>query len=125
MRGAQRSIAIAAFLLNAAATADKLAYRHFEGSVLTQGRVVWLANCEACHGYGTAGAPMPMYPDEWRERLKQPKQTLYRHAIEGFYGPDDTVMPARGGNDHLSDDDVRMAVDYMTELATYYLKPTE
>lgn len=105
--------------------ADHRAYRQFDGDRLTQGREVWLANCEACHGYGIAGAPIPMQPDEWRPRLAQERDTLYRHAIEGFYGPNDTVMPARGGNDQLTDEQVRVAVDYMATLADYYLHTKE
>jgi cytochrome c oxidase cbb3-type subunit 3 len=125
MRGGKMPVIGMALLLSAAASAEDPIYRFFDGSSLTQGRVVWLANCESCHGYGIAGAPIPMQPDEWRERLKQDRQTLHRHAIEGFYGPDDTVMPARGGNADLSDDEVRLAVDYMTQLATYYLQSKE
>ena len=98
------------------------AYTEFTGAGLTQGRVIWLANCEGCHGYGTAGAPIPMVPGDWRHRLAKPRDTLYRHAIEGFFGPDDAMMPLRGGNDSLTDDEVRVAVDYMTTLADYYLQ---
>ncbi len=105
--------------------ADPSAYREFDGTQLTQGRVVWLANCEGCHGYGTAGAPVPMAPDDWRARLQKSQAMLYRHAIDGFFGPDDTMMPPRGGNDSLSDDDVRAAVDYMTTLAHSYLQSEE
>lgn len=102
--------------------ADKPAYQQFEGTQLAQGRVIWLANCEGCHGYGTAGAPIPMEADDWRARLAKPRETLYRHAIEGFFGPDDTMMPARGGNDALTDPEVRAAVDYMAALADFYLQ---
>ena len=49
---------------------------------------------------------------------------LYSHAIEGFFGPDDTMMPARGGNPDLTDEEVKLAVDYMLALATYYLEQT-
>ena len=66
-----------------------------------------------------------MVPEEWRERLQQGRETLYLHAIEGFYGPDDTVMPARGGNEELTDNQVRIAVDYMATLADYYLQSEE
>ncbi|MGB0712252.1 MAG: c-type cytochrome, partial [Gammaproteobacteria bacterium] len=88
---------------------------------LEQGRQLWLDNCEGCHGYGTAGAPIPMIPGEWKPRLAQDKAVLYRHAIEGFFGPDDAMMPARGGNDALSDAEVRAAVDYMTTLARHHI----
>lgn len=121
-----RTLAIGALLcVSTAPLADKPAYRHFEGDRLSQGRTIWLGTCEACHGYGTAGAPIPMYPDEWRARLQKDRAVLYRHAIEGFFGPDDTYMPPRGGNDALSDDEVRLAVDYMTTLATHYLQSKE
>lgn len=105
--------------------ADDSAYRQFDGAQLTQGRVLWLENCEGCHGYGTAGAPVPMVPSEWEGRLVKARETLYKHAIEGFFGPDDTMMPPRGGNESLTDDEVRAAVDYMAALATFYLKQGE
>ena len=43
--------------------ADNPAYGVFEGTQLAQGRAVWLADCEGCHGYGVAGAPIPMHAD--------------------------------------------------------------
>jgi len=42
--------------------------------------------------------------------------TLYQHAIEGYTG-EAGIMPAKGGNLALSDDNVRAAVDYMVEQA--------
>ena len=106
-------------------SADTSVYREFPEPTLTQGRVIWLDNCEGCHGYGTAGAPIPMQPEEWRPRLAKDRATLYRHAIEGFFGEDDTMMPPRGGNDSLSDQEVRAAVDYMAALALSYLQQQE
>ncbi|MGB5254902.1 MAG: c-type cytochrome [Sedimenticolaceae bacterium] len=100
-------------------------YPEFAGPAMTQGRVIWLQNCETCHGYGVAGAPIPMHAEEWRGRLKQQRATLYQHAIEGFYGPDDTYMPPRGGNKALSDAEVRAAVDYMAALAHSYIQQAE
>lgn len=37
---------------------------------------------------------------------------LYEHAIKGFTGSKGS-MPAKGGNPSLSDDDVKVTVDYM------------
>lgn len=88
---------------------------------LGEGRQVWLQNCQTCHAYGIAGAPIPKIPSQWEERLQSPLSQLYQHAIEGFYGESDTHMPARGGNPALSDAEVTAAVDYMVALATYYL----
>lgn len=107
-------------LLGTPAWAVNPAYVELPGSGLVQGRTLWLDNCEGCHGYGIAGAPIPMFPEDWRERLQKPRSLLYQHAIEGFFGPDDTMMPPRGGNPELTDRQVRQAVDYMTALARYH-----
>jgi cytochrome c5 len=118
---------LGALLLMALASAPAPAaapspYIEFQGLHLAQGRAVWLGTCEGCHGYGTAGAPIPMEPSEWQPRLQQPIPVLYRHAIKGFFGPDDTYMPPRGGNSELSDAQVRAAVDYMVRLAHHYIE---
>ena len=98
------------------------AYVELQGEHLQQGRKIWLATCEGCHGYGIAGAPVPMHPEEWVPRLEKDKAVLYEHAINGFFGVDDTMMPARGGNPELSDSEIRSAVDYMAALAAYYIQ---
>lgn len=112
-------------LLTSGTGAGESAYVHLDGETMALGRATWLANCEGCHGYGIAGAPIPMTPVDWKPRLKQDQATLYRHAIEGFFGPEYTMMPPRGGNDQLSDAEVKAAVDYMTGLARYYINRQE
>lgn len=104
-----------------AAAGEATPYIEFQDEHLAQGRVIWLGTCEGCHGYGIAGAPVPMEPEQWQPRLAQPMPVLYHHAIEGFFGPDYTYMPPRGGNDKLSDAEVRSAVDYMARLARHYI----
>jgi len=101
------------------------AYREFDTSELNTGRAIWLDNCEGCHAYGYGGAPIPMQPIQWKPRVLKNRQTLYQHAIEGFYGPDDSMMPARGGNAQLSDTEVKAAVDYMVALATWFIENEE
>ena len=93
-----------------------------EDQELAQGRALWMGTCESCHGYGVADAPIPMQPDEWVFRLKKGRDVLYEHAINGFIGPDYSMMPARGGNEDLNDSEVKRAVDYMIYLAEFYLK---
>lgn len=100
---------------------DGKGYVEFDTPELKKGRTIWMDSCENCHGYGTAGAPIPMNPDEWDFRIKKGKPVLYDHAINGFFGPDDTMMPERGGNPELTDDEVKAAVDYMTSLAKHYI----
>lgn len=112
-------------MVPALAWADNPAYYQFEGDHLAQGRSLWLENCEGCHGYGIAGAPIPTAPHDWAPRIRQPIDTLYTHAIEGFFGSDDTMMPPRGGNASLSDDQVKAAVDYMVTLARHHIKNEE
>ena len=74
------------------ATASQVAaaekYLRSDDSNISQGRELWLQNCESCHGYGIADAPVPMNPEDWGQRLSKGKQLLYDHAINGFIGPD-------------------------------------
>ena len=95
-------------------------YPCFPGESLNTGRAVWLDNCWSCHGDGTAGAPRPSRYGEWAQRITRGRDMLYRHAIEGFIGPDYTMMPARGGNEDLNDGEVMAAVDYMLRLVQYF-----
>lgn len=62
-----------------------------------------------------------MKVSHWEHRVVKPRQELYDHAINGFFGPDDTHMPARGGNEALTNNEVELAVDYMVALASHYL----
>jgi cytochrome c5 len=39
---------------------------------------------------------------------------LVEHALNGFQGPAGTEMPARGGNPDLTDDQVTLAVAFVT-----------
>ena len=101
---------------------DDNIFLHFSSDSLQKGRTVWIENCKGCHAYGIAGAPVPMITSDWQARVIKPRQTLYRHAIEGFFGPDDTMMPERGGNSDLSDLEIMSAVDYMVALAEHTIR---
>ena len=109
------------FVLLNSVSADDQAYIKFSEQALIEGREIWLDSCEGCHAYGIAGSPNPLKPDDWRQRLAKDQAVLYEHAIDGFFGPDDTMMPPRGGNHALSDEEVKVAVDYMTSLAEHYI----
>lgn len=100
--------------------ADAARFPELPGATLQTGRALWVANCMTCHGYGIAGAPDPTDPKSWAARLQKPRETLYEHALNGFFGPGDTMMPARGGNAALSDEEVKRAVDYMTAVAALH-----
>ena len=70
--------------------------------------------CMACHNSGVAGSPKIGDKDAWADRIAQGMDLLYEHAIVGFQGKAG-YMPPKGGFAHLSDDDVKLAVDYMVE----------
>lgn len=80
------------------------------------GETVYQNTCSACHASGVAGAPVFGSADAWGDRIAKGKETLYQHALNGFQG-DSGVMPAKGGNSGLSDEEVKAAVDYMVEAA--------
>jgi len=107
---------------HAQAMAEKVDYLQSGDEVLQYGREMWLENCEGCHGYGIADAPIPMRPDDWKHRVIKNRALLYKHAIEGFIGEDYSMMPARGGNEKMNDQQVKAAVDYMLFLANFYIK---
>ncbi|MEO1845782.1 MAG: c-type cytochrome [Pseudomonadota bacterium] len=76
------------------------------------GQKVYQASCIACHGAGIAGAPLVGNAAAWASRIEAGADSLYTNAINGFQGSSG-VMPGKGGNAALSDDEVKAAVDYM------------
>jgi cytochrome c5 len=80
--------------------------------VALSGDAVYQQNCLACHGSGVMGAPAFGDKAAWAPRIAQGYETLVKHAVEGI-----RMMPARGGNAELSDDEVASAVAYMANEA--------
>lgn len=77
------------------------------------GEDVYHKTCKMCHAKGMANAPKLGDAAAWKDRIAQGKDTLYTHALKGFRGKG--MMPPKGGNSKLSDDEVKAAVDYMVE----------
>ena len=77
------------------------------------GAVIYDNLCAGCHKSGAGGAPT-MTAAGMGARAGQGKDLLYQHAIEGFQGSAG-VMPAKGGNPALTDDQVKATVDWMLE----------
>lgn len=88
------------------AAASQVAY---EGTL--DGSVIYNNLCSACHGAGVAGAPK-LEKAAWAARVAQGTDTLVSHALNGFQGAAG-VMPPRGGNPALSDEQVRATVTWM------------
>ncbi len=83
------------------------------GGDLALGEKVFNANCVSCHGAGVLGAPKFGDKAAWGPRIAQGKDTLYTHALNGF-----KMMPPRGGNAALKDEEVKAAIDYMVSKAS-------
>src|SRR5688572_18640458 len=109
--GALAAAAIFASLAAAPANAQK--FPDFPDPRLKQGRAIWLGTCEACHANDIAGAPLVSNKAAWAPRLAKGKDALYKSALGGLTGPKGTQMRPRGGNDKLTDGQVKSAVEYM------------
>ncbi|KFL36011.1 c-type cytochrome [Arenimonas donghaensis] len=92
----------------AAASAGQVAY---DGTL--DGKVIYDNLCGACHTSGAGGAPK-LVRAEWTARIAQGMDTVHKHAIEGFQGSAG-IMPAKGGNPNLTDEQVIAAVDWMLD----------
>jgi len=92
----------------AAAAASEVAY----GGTL-DGAVIFNNLCTGCHTSGAGGAPT-MSAADWTARIAQGKDVLYTHAIDGYTGSAG-VMPPKGGNPALTDEQVTATVDWMLE----------
>ncbi len=72
------------------------------------GKTVYEQACQMCHSAGVAGAPKTGDTATWGARNAKGLDVLYAHAIDGF-----NMMPPKGGNMALSDEQVKAAVDHM------------
>lgn len=82
-----------------------------------EGRQVWLADCENCHGIGKADSPRFTDTEAWAPRLVKGEAALIASAINGFEGRSEGGMPPRGGNKELTDEQVTAAVRYMIHFS--------
>ena len=102
----------------AAAAAEEAAAAAAEQAQVAAGPVdgesVYNTACMACHDAGIAGAPKIGDSEAWSARMTQGMEILIEHAIQGYQG-EAGVMPAKGGNPTLTDEEVTAAVQYMVD----------
>lgn len=79
------------------------------------GESIYNSVCHICHNAGITGAPKPGDVDNWTPRLAKGIDALYANSIDGYQG-ETGIMPPKGGNLSLTDDDVKSAVDYLVGL---------
>ena len=72
------------------------------------GEKIYKGICFSCHDVGVAGSPKLGDKAAWAPRIATGNEALYHSSINGK-----NVMPAKGGNPALSDDEVKAAVDFM------------
>jgi cytochrome c5 len=74
------------------------------------GEQVYNGLCMSCHGAGVAGAPI-RGSEQMAQRLDEKGvDTLVSSVINGL-----NVMPPRGGNPALTDEEIRAAVEFMIQ----------
>ncbi|MBE0599149.1 MAG: cytochrome c5 family protein [Desulfuromonadales bacterium] len=83
---------------------------------LETGQQVYQSSCASCHDQGVAGAPVRGNQEQWAARLEKGYEALVTSSINGYTG-EMGVMPPRGGNPNLSDEEVAAAVAYMMEMS--------
>ncbi|MBI2993579.1 MAG: cytochrome c5 family protein [Gammaproteobacteria bacterium] len=77
------------------------------------GKQTYSGLCFSCHGTGLPGIPQFGDKAAWAPRIAAGTDLLHEHALKGYTGTSGIMMPAKGGNPALSDDEVKLAVDYM------------
>lgn len=79
-------------------------------SSASNGSGVYTKNCASCHKLGMIGSPKTGDKAAWKPLISAGVPQLTQSVINGK-----GVMPARGGNSSLSDDEIQAAVEYMVE----------
>ncbi|MEI7824892.1 MAG: c-type cytochrome [Chlorobiaceae bacterium] len=81
---------------------------------LAGSKALYDTNCAACHDSGMMGAPKPGDKAAWAPRIAQGNALLVSHANKGFKGKVG-MMPAKGGNAKLTDEETTNIVNYMAD----------
>ena len=80
---------------------------------LNEGKTLYESNCAGCHDSGSSGAPKLGDKAAWRNRIAEGNDVLLKKAIAGIDGKVG-MMPPKGGNASLTDEEVKTVIGYMT-----------
>ncbi|NQY51729.1 MAG: cytochrome c5 family protein [Piscirickettsiaceae bacterium] len=83
-----------------------------ETSNVGGGKKIVTQICAMCHDQGVMNAPKLGNNKDWAPRIRKGIDVLYENALNGF-----NMMPARGGDSSLTDNNVKSAVNYMIYIA--------
>ncbi|NHZ65572.1 c-type cytochrome [Massilia genomosp. 1] len=81
-------------------------------AVLAAGEKIYTASCASCHAAAVMGAPKLGDQPSWTPRIAKGVEVLYASAMNGF-----KMMPPRGGNAALKDEEIKSVVDFMVSKA--------
>lgn len=79
-----------------------------QAAVVSAGEAIYQQACSVCHAGGVGEAPIPGHKAAWSDRLAKGRDALVSSALSGI-----GIMPPKGGQNQLSDDDVAAAVDFI------------
>ncbi|UOD30061.1 cytochrome c5 family protein [Massilia violaceinigra] len=80
--------------------------------VLAAGEKIYTASCASCHAAAVMGAPKLGDKPSWTPRIAKGIEVLYASATNGL-----NMMPPRGGNAALKDEEIKSVVDFMVSKA--------
>jgi cytochrome c5 len=80
------------------------------GEVAANGSEVYGGLCKTCHDAGVAGAPIPGSELMAARETERGFDGLVQNVINGL-----NVMPPRGGNPSLTDEQIQAAVEFMLQ----------
>ena len=80
----------------------------------TDGKTIFGNLCHSCHETGAGGAPKISDKSAWTARVAEGLETLVKHATEGYTGKSG-IMPPKGGNPSLTDEQVKATVQWMVD----------
>ena len=79
-----------------------------EAAAALPGEATYQQACAVCHASGIGEAPIPGDNAAWSERLAKGRDALVSSALSGI-----GIMPPKGGQSQLGDDEVAAAVDFI------------
>ena len=106
------AFAAAMFLLFYSCSGDGIDFQEANtNQLVSEGEAIVSKNCKVCHASSINGAPILGNKKMWAPRIKQGREILVKHAMEGY-----ELMPAKGGKDMLTQKEIQLAVDHMLKL---------
>jgi len=80
------------------------------------GEAVYKATCNVCHDSGAGNAPRVTHRADWEPRWQRGRAAMHEGGIKGV---PNTAMGPKGGFAHLTQDEVKAAVDYILARTGY------